>query len=677
MTTPADPAHDAEPERAHRIELRPGARVRQYKLVRALGEGGMGVVFEAEDERLGRHVALKFLPAHLGRNDEARQRLVNEARAASVLDHPNVCTIYEVGEAEDGRVFISMACYDGTTLRERLNEGAMPESEALDLGGQIACGLAAAHAAGIVHRDVKPSNVIITPDGLVKLVDFGIAKVSGVDLTRTGTTLGTVAYMAPEQARGKSDERSDLWSLGVLLYEMLAGHPPFASEYDGGLLFDVLYGEIDFSTLEAVSEPTREIVEGCLQRDPDERYVSAEIVHHDIEEAARQQASGAERAVRPLPRLPGATREVRQSQTPQDPAVEPLDAALPVAVPPEAALSDPASPSGAEATPEVSAAPEAAAFGGRRRWALAGGGVIVALAAIAAVVLKGSGGPAGLLVESASGAASVFVDGTFAGTTPLRLDEMEPGAIHVTVQSPGFAQAESTLTLERGRLARWPVALAPLSGDAPPAAEPLAGAPLAEAGRSLPSEVTPAAQEALSSPQRLAPMPQVPAPAPRQPQTSVQPPPAPSPAMGSLTVDVLPRGTVRVAGQQGPSGSSFSVPAGSQTVECTGPQGERFQATARVRGGQTERIACYFEAEVRVAVEFPSDVSPAARYAYLVRDGQNTAQTAPTRLTLGVGTHRIGLQRDGFTVLDGAQTVTVQPSLAPISRTLTFRVRGD
>lgn len=214
--------------------LEPDQTIGAYIVEEKLGSGGMGVVYRARDPRLGRRVALKLLPPHLSADPDATARLVREAQAASALDHPNLCTIYEVGEhdggAEEPQVFIAMACYEGETLRDKIERGPLPLDEALAYAHQLAGGLARAHTHGIVHRDVKPANVFVTDDGLVKLLDFGIAKMAeGTEvLTRDGMTLGTVAYMSPEQTRGEAvDARTDQWAFGVLLYEMLTGRRPF------------------------------------------------------------------------------------------------------------------------------------------------------------------------------------------------------------------------------------------------------------------------------------------------------------------------------------------------------------------------------------------------------------------------------------------------------------------
>ena len=194
-----------------------------YRLGDRLGGGGMGVVYRAEDLRLRRTVALKFLPRELTRDPDARERFVQEAQAASSLDHPNICTIYEIDRTPEDELFIAMAYCDGETLATRLQRGPLSIGDAVDLALQVARGLEKAHHAGIVHRDIKPANVMITADGLVKVVDFGIAKLSDrTHLTQTGTIVGTLAYIAPEQIRGAgTDHRVDIWALGILLFEML------------------------------------------------------------------------------------------------------------------------------------------------------------------------------------------------------------------------------------------------------------------------------------------------------------------------------------------------------------------------------------------------------------------------------------------------------------------------
>ena len=213
----------------------------------------MGVVYEATDPRLKRMVAIKLLPPDLTRDDTAKQRFLQEAQAASALDHPNICTIFEINETDDGQLYLVMAHYDGETLKERIARGPLALDDALDIATQVGQGLAEAHGAGIVHRDIKPANLLVTKSGVVKILDFGLAKLAGTEgVTQTGTTVGTVAYMSPEQARGQQvDHRTDIWSLGVVLYEMLAGTPPFRGENLAAVVHAIL--ERDQPSLGGVS----------------------------------------------------------------------------------------------------------------------------------------------------------------------------------------------------------------------------------------------------------------------------------------------------------------------------------------------------------------------------------------------------------------------------------------
>ena len=255
-----------------------GKLVGHYRIQEKLGRGGMGVVYKATDTKLDRDVALKFLPPEWSAEEEAKARFVQEAKTASSLDHPNICTIHEIGESEEGQLFIVMSFYRGKTLRERLLDGALDQETALDIGSQLAEGLSAAHAAGITHRDIKPANIMVGDDGRVKILDFGLAKLGhGLDLTKAGSTVGTTAYMSPEQASGQEmDHRADLWSLGVILYEMLAGKRAFGGEYDQAVLYAVMNQSPE--RLEGVDPALAALVDDLLQKDPSNRPESAAAV---------------------------------------------------------------------------------------------------------------------------------------------------------------------------------------------------------------------------------------------------------------------------------------------------------------------------------------------------------------------------------------------------------------
>ena len=268
-----------------------GQTIGSYVIVARVGGGGMGVVYQARDTRLGRTVALKFLPPQWSHDDEARQRFVREAQAASATSHPNICTIHDIETAPDGQLFIVMAYYEGQTLKQRLASGPLASDEALDIATQIADGLAKAHAQNVVHRDIKPGNVMLTEDG-VRIVDFGLATFAdALKLTAEHSTLGTAAYMSPEQVRGlAADARSDVWAVGVILYEMLTGRLPV--ETQTGSLVSALHAiceeppkplTLTFTGGFRLDPDIQTIVGKALEKDPDQRYASADALAEDVQ----------------------------------------------------------------------------------------------------------------------------------------------------------------------------------------------------------------------------------------------------------------------------------------------------------------------------------------------------------------------------------------------------------
>jgi serine/threonine protein kinase/Flp pilus assembly protein TadD len=272
-----------------------GRTVSHYEILERLGGGGMGVVYKAEDDLLKRTVALKFLPPSLSSDSEANARFMHEAQAASALDHPNICTIHEIGHTDDGQLFICMAFYDGETLKKRIQRGPLSIKETLDIAAQMAQGLAAAHERGIIHRDIKPANILVTGDGTAKILDFGLAKLSGRSaITKEGVALGTVYYMSPEQARGEAiDRRTDIWSLGVVLYEMVVGHRPFEGEYENAVIYSILNSTPEPVTAlrRGVPMELERIIGKCLEKNPGDRYQHLDELLVDIRHIGKSQES--------------------------------------------------------------------------------------------------------------------------------------------------------------------------------------------------------------------------------------------------------------------------------------------------------------------------------------------------------------------------------------------------
>lgn len=255
-----------------------GKSILHYQIVEKLGQGGMGIVYRAMDTKLKRNVAIKLLPQHISENSDERKRFEIEAQAAAALNHPNIATIYNIEDA-DGELFIVMEYIEGQELKEKLKDGPLSIEEVQSIAIHIAEGLQAAHEKGIVHRDIKSSNIMVTENGKIKIMDFGLAKIEeGIHLTKEQTTLGTAAFMSPEQTRGEEvDSRSDIWSFGVVLYEMLTGELPFKGDYEQAVIYSILneYPKSSTELREDIPSQLTRIVEKTLQKNPINRYHTA------------------------------------------------------------------------------------------------------------------------------------------------------------------------------------------------------------------------------------------------------------------------------------------------------------------------------------------------------------------------------------------------------------------
>ena len=269
-------------------ELVPGTELAgKYKIIDVVGKGGMGIVYKAEDTKLKRNVALKFLPPELTKDKEAKDRFLIEAQAAAALSHPNICTVHEINE-EEGISFIAMEYVEGQSLKAKIDKGSIGIEEAVDIAIQVAEGMEQAHKKGIVHRDIKSANIMVTDAGQAKIMDFGLAKVKGGSLlTREGTTLGTVAYMSPEQARGEEvDHRTDIWSLGIVMYEMLSSKLPFMGNREASILYSVVHEEPKrIKDIKPDIPPEVEkIISRAMNKKPESRFSSSAEMSKDLEE---------------------------------------------------------------------------------------------------------------------------------------------------------------------------------------------------------------------------------------------------------------------------------------------------------------------------------------------------------------------------------------------------------
>lgn len=620
-----------------------GQEIDGYRVLEEVGRGGMGVVFKAEDVALARTVALKMIARELARDESFARRFRAEARALARVDSPHITSIYALRRSEAG-TFIVMEYVSGGNLAERMERGPLPWAEARPLALQTLTALEHAHSVGVIHRDIKPGNILLTEEGAVKVTDFGLAKVHTDDpaVTVTKGIAGTLSYMPPEQIKGARDldARCDVYALGMTLYEMLTGRLPF---------------------------------------------------ERDLGEYARMRAIVEQEFPPPSRFAPGLPREV-------DAAVMKALAKEPAARYPSAAAMAEA----LEALPgEGAAPPREGARRSRSRWPLVAGlgGLTVLLALLGAWILGSSSGEASLRVETDPPGAAVFLDGERIGLTPLAVREGERAEGRLRVEREGFRPVDTLLAPGPG-----PVALRFVLRPLPPPSEAASGAEVASlAVTSAPSGAavfldgrrvgeTPLrldsleagavavrleraghqaweeaglalrAGEAASLHAELRPAPSAPGPE--------RPAPGPAAATGTLVVGLEPGGSAVVAGERREGGGTFTLRAGAHTVRCEHPTYRPFQTSVRVRAGETQTLTCHFEA--RVNVQATTEGGPT--WATVWIDGANTGRTTPTSLALGPGTYRVEVRREGYRTLDPPRTLTVEPGLRQQTERLAFRI---
>lgn len=630
-----------------------GTTVAHYEILEKLGSGGMGVVYKARDTKLNRFAALKFLPQDLDVSKSGKERFIREAQSASALDHPNICTVYEIGETEDGHLYIAMAYYEGVTLKNIMSAEPLSLRRTHDVALQIAQGLQKAHAQNIIHRDVKPANVMVTDDGIVKLLDFGLAKSQGAALTKPGTIMGTVSYMSPEQAQSQFlDRRTDMWSLGVVMYEMLTGISPFKKNNEAATLYSIVYKEAEKVGAVRKDMPAEfsSVVMKCLFKNPDERYQSMDELIADLKKLT------------PLPETaPIIAADIFEDEessatlTMPSPIKE-LDAAK---------KGKPAPPSKSAHKPLPPAEPEpaqpAAAKKSRALFPVLG---IAVLAAAALFFWLGDYGktlfgtaeslpPAIVAIHSQPAGATVILDGDSVGVTPLQEFPLQNQTPHLQLKKEGFIGIDSTVKAQHGQRSTFSFMLA---------ARPV---PMHSDEMSDPQTVKTAGQD--SPPARDAG-------SETQPQKSVKPvadPPA------TLTVQAVPSGSVRILSHSdfvtANTPNAYNLSAGAYTVRFQHSQFGSIDTTVALRAGEKKYLICYFESYLNVQTLLENENSI---WANVVVDGENTGESTPLAdYILLPGEHTISVAKTGYVTLEPPRQVTVEPGFSKRVIRLVFHIK--
>jgi len=685
-----------------------GKEVDGYRIQSVLGRGGMGTVYKAEDVNLSRTVAIKRINPGQQERESFIHRFRSEAQALARIDSTYIVGVYALRETDIG-LLIVMEYVEGGTLKDPLDhEGALAPTQAIPILEQTLQAFEDAHSAGVIHRDIKPENVMLTKDGVVKVTDFGIAKLrqpdSGETVTQGGQG-GTLKYMSPEQISSIDDvdARSDVYSLGMTAYEILAGDLPFEeTDTDFDIMRKVVEGKIpppDELNADIPSGLAQWIV-GAIQKEQDDRYQSAEEMKEALLEADQQTAE--KTVTQPGWEVGGGDADVDETQTvvpgseDRTQTVVPGDdedeaapdpggqtvmgpgtamdegGATQPAVPEPAAEKKPSAPAEEEGD---EAAPTAEEETGPN-WAVGGGSVVAVLLVLVGgyvgfTQLAGGGGAvetATLSLTTTPQGATVLVNGDTAGTTPITGYAMEAGAVQLQVQKEGYNPVDTTLTAQSGgQVSLQQVALseagdassaATLAENTPAPAENSAGASAEPAGGAdsesdpKPTASDPAstsssdpAESTASGSQNTDPTTGTDASKTEAPETGDA---GPSGATGLVEITPTPSGTVLVDGEKQPAGRAVTLMTGEHTVTCRHPRYGSVEKTIAVSAGQTTTLACYFEQEVTVTTQGP--------WGRIWVDRSNTGQDTPSTLSLGPGTHRIEVRRqtlDGFQAKGG------------------------
>ena len=701
-----------------------GQVVDGYRIESVLGRGGMGVVYKAEDVALSRPVAIKRVNPSQSNRDMFLHRFRSEARALARIDSPHIVSVYALRETDLG-LLIVMEYVDGGTLEDRLQGGPMPLDEALPLFKQMLQAFGDAHKAGVIHRDIKPQNVMLTQDGMVKVTDFGIAKMRKKDTGKTvtqGGQGGTLKYMSPEQISDIEavDDTSDIYALGMVAYQMLVGKLPFDdAETDFDIMRKVVEGKLPSPTeyRADLPAPLVELITTATAKRQADRYESTDAMMAVIDAFEQEAELDTENATEP--QAPTGTATPPAIDVEDMPETAPSGETAPAPPPADATATAPAlggetvlADAGDSAAPADTAAPQNEDTGSAGRPPWLWGAVAAGLLALVAGVwaLGGSGSEAATLsITTTPANAAVYVEGDSIGTTPIQNHALAAGPTQVQLRKPGHMPVDTTLQLEAATpyaLAdvALPRATARLAIDTEPAAarvfvdrEAVGTTPLNDplevptGERTLRIEKdgyvpvdTVLAVDAAERPVRFSVALSEAAPEDTgdAPAVSSAPPAA---AMATLAVEAQPRGEITVAGASATGAGTFDVTAGRHEVVCTHPEYGSVRTTVTVQGGQREQLRCYFERPVRVNSE---------PWGSVWIDSQRTSRTTPTEepLYLGPGTHevQVRVERQDRILSGGAVRITrggvdererfsgytyaltIEPSFEPVEYAITF-----